>query len=138
MKNVERLRAEHHSSPPPLPRFPSFRPLVSCTGGSSDDKYNGSEGDEEGDDREEEEETNDPDDDEADDDNHDTDDNASEDDDDDNGDGGSHDSDGCGCSGYGGGSMVFDCLFVAKRPSNMLLYLRDGSAQTILHAATLK
>ena len=30
------------------------------------------------------------------------------------------------------------CLLAAKRPSNMLLYLRDGSEQTILRAATLK
>ena len=27
---------------------------------------------------------------------------------------------------------------VAKRPSNMRVYLRDGSAQAILHAATLR
>ena len=31
----------------------------------------------------------------------------------------------------------FVCLLVAKRPSNMLVYLTDGSAQTIVHAATL-
>ena len=30
------------------------------------------------------------------------------------------------------------CWLVAKRPSNMLVYLRDGSAQTILRAATLR
>ena len=30
------------------------------------------------------------------------------------------------------------CLLVAQRPSNMLVYLRDGSAQTILRAATLR
>ena len=30
-----------------------------------------------------------------------------------------------------------DCL-VAERPSNMPVYLRDGSAQTILRAATLR
>ena len=30
------------------------------------------------------------------------------------------------------------CLFVAYRPSNKLVYLRDGSSQTILHAATLR
>ena len=29
-------------------------------------------------------------------------------------------------------------LFVAKGPSNMRVYLRDGSAQTILRAATLR
>ena len=32
---------------------------------------------------------------------------------------------------------VMVCLF-AYRPSNMLVYLRDGSARTILHAATLR
>ena len=31
-----------------------------------------------------------------------------------------------------------DSLLVAKRPSNMPVYLRDGSAQTILCAATLR
>ena len=30
------------------------------------------------------------------------------------------------------------CLLVALRPSNMRVYLRDGSAQTILRAATLR
>ena len=30
------------------------------------------------------------------------------------------------------------CLLVAYRPSNRLVYLRDGSAQTILRAATLR
>ena len=30
------------------------------------------------------------------------------------------------------------CLLVAYRPSNMRVYLRDGSAQTILRAATLR
>ena len=30
------------------------------------------------------------------------------------------------------------CCLVAYRPSNMLVYLRDGSAQTILRADTLK
>ena len=30
------------------------------------------------------------------------------------------------------------CWLVAQRPSNMLVYLRDGSAQTILRAATLR
>ena len=30
------------------------------------------------------------------------------------------------------------CFLVAKCPSYMLVYLRDGSAQTILHAATLR
>ena len=29
-------------------------------------------------------------------------------------------------------------LLVVQCPSNMLVYLRDGSAQTILHAATLR
>ena len=33
--------------------------------------------------------------------------------------------------------VVVGCL-VAKRPSNMLVYLRDGSAQTSLPAATLR
>ena len=37
--------------------------------------------------------------------------------------------------GWGGGSC---CLLVAERPSNRLVYLRDGSAQTILRAATLR
>ena len=35
-----------------------------------------------------------------------------------------------------GGEIV--CLLVAYRPSNMRVYLRDGSAQTILRAATLR
>ena len=35
-------------------------------------------------------------------------------------------------------AVVFVCWLVAKRPSNMLVYLRDGFAQTILRAATLK
>ena len=30
------------------------------------------------------------------------------------------------------------CLLVASRPSNMRVYLRDGAAQTILRAATLR
>ena len=30
------------------------------------------------------------------------------------------------------------CWLVAYRPSNMLVYLRDGSAQTNLRAATLR
>ena len=30
------------------------------------------------------------------------------------------------------------CLLVAQRPTNMRVYLRDGSAQTILRAATLR
>ena len=30
------------------------------------------------------------------------------------------------------------CWLVVQRPSNMLVYLRDGSAQTILRAATLR
>ena len=34
--------------------------------------------------------------------------------------------------------LVIVCLLVAWRPSNMLVYLRDGSAQTILRAATLR
>ena len=33
---------------------------------------------------------------------------------------------------------LFVCLLVAYRPSNMRVYLRDGSAQTILRAATLR
>ena len=32
----------------------------------------------------------------------------------------------------------FVCWLVAYRPSNRLVYLRDGSAQTILRAATLR
>ena len=32
----------------------------------------------------------------------------------------------------------FVCWLVAYRPSNMRVYLRDGSAQTILRAATLR
>ena len=35
-------------------------------------------------------------------------------------------------------SLVLFCLLVAYRPSNMRVYLRDGSAQTILRAATLR
>ena len=35
------------------------------------------------------------------------------------------------------GHVLF-CLLVAYRPSNILVYLRDGSAQTILRAATLR
>ena len=38
----------------------------------------------------------------------------------------------------GGGGFVLFCLLVAYRPSNMRVYLRDGSAQTILRAATLR
>ena len=30
------------------------------------------------------------------------------------------------------------CLFVAERPGNMLVYLRDGSDQIIVRAATLR
>ena len=30
------------------------------------------------------------------------------------------------------------CWLVAQRPSNMLVYLRDGSAQTSVCAATLR
>ena len=30
------------------------------------------------------------------------------------------------------------CLLLASRPSNTLVYLRDGSAQTIVRAATLR
>ena len=33
---------------------------------------------------------------------------------------------------------LFVCWLVALRPSNMLVHLRDGSAQTILRAATLR
>ena len=33
---------------------------------------------------------------------------------------------------------VFVCWLVAQRPSNMRVYLREGSAQTILCAATLR
>ena len=32
--------------------------------------------------------------------------------------------------------MGWECLLVAERPSSMRVYLRDGSAQTILRAAT--
>ena len=35
-------------------------------------------------------------------------------------------------------SEQFVSWFVAYRPSNMRVYLRDGSAQTILRAATLR
>ena len=38
----------------------------------------------------------------------------------------------------GGGERLFVCLLVAYHPSNMRVYLRDGSAQTILRAATLR
>ena len=38
--------------------------------------------------------------------------------------------------GKPGGGVV--CLLVAQRPSNMRVYLRDGSAQTIVRAATLR
>ena len=34
--------------------------------------------------------------------------------------------------------VEFVCLLVSYRPSNMRVYLRDGSAQTILRAATLR
>ena len=37
-----------------------------------------------------------------------------------------------------GEEFVLFCLLVAYRPSNMRVYLRDGSAQTILRAATLR
>ena len=30
------------------------------------------------------------------------------------------------------------CLLVALHPSNMLVYLRDGSALAVVHAATMK
>ena len=36
------------------------------------------------------------------------------------------------------GQIGLFCLLVAYRPSNMPVYLRDGSAQTILRAATLR
>ena len=35
-------------------------------------------------------------------------------------------------------SIARNCLLVAKRPSNIQVFLRDGSAQTILRAATLR
>ena len=38
----------------------------------------------------------------------------------------------------GNAEDVLFCLLVAYRPSNMRVYLRDGSAQTILRAATLR
>ena len=34
--------------------------------------------------------------------------------------------------------LSFFFFFVAERPSNMLVYLRDGSAQTVVRAATLR
>ena len=37
-----------------------------------------------------------------------------------------------------GQDFVCFVLLVASRPSNMLAYLRGGSAQTILRAATLR
>ena len=37
-----------------------------------------------------------------------------------------------------GENCLFVGLLVAYRPSNMRVYLRDGSAQTILRAATLR
>ena len=40
--------------------------------------------------------------------------------------------------GGGGGGGGGRRGMVAERPSNMLVYLRDGSAQTILCAATLR
>ena len=38
------------------------------------------------------------------------------------------------------GSMLVSshCLLVSEHPSNMLVYIRDGSAQTSVHAATLR
>ena len=36
----------------------------------------------------------------------------------------------------GGRATSYDCLLVAERPSNMRVYLRDGSAQIILRPAT--
>ena len=49
----------------------------------------------------------------------------------------------CGtCYMFGGCTSRFSfycvCLLAAKRPSNRLVYLRDGSAQTILRATTLR
>ena len=38
----------------------------------------------------------------------------------------------------GGREGLFGCLLVAQRPSNMRVCLREASAQTILHAATLR
>ena len=38
----------------------------------------------------------------------------------------------------GASKVCLFCLLVAYRPSNMQVYLRDGSAQTILRAATLR
>ena len=35
-------------------------------------------------------------------------------------------------------AVVVGSLLVAQRPSNMLVYLRDGSARTSLRAATLR
>ena len=40
--------------------------------------------------------------------------------------------------GVEGRRVQFVCLLVAYRPSNRQVYLRDGSAQTILRAATLR
>ena len=36
------------------------------------------------------------------------------------------------------GGSSSSCWLVVKRPSNVLVYLNDGSAQTILRAATLR
>ena len=41
----------------------------------------------------------------------------------------------CKYGGYGSWSVAFCCLLVAKHPCNMLVYLRDGSAQTSVCAA---
>ena len=44
-----------------------------------------------------------------------------------------------GCKIYRGApTVMFVCWLVAYRPSNMQMYLRDRSAQTILRAATLR
>ena len=42
-------------------------------------------------------------------------------------------------TGSGGGKIevASESLLVAQRPSNIPVYLRDGSAQTILRATTL-
>ena len=44
----------------------------------------------------------------------------------------------CVWGGGGGGGGRGCCLLVALRPSNMQVYLREGSAQVILRAATLR
>ena len=42
------------------------------------------------------------------------------------------------CTEWRPRTRMFVCWLVAYRPSNMRVYLRDGSTQTILRAATLR